>query len=93
MAVSNAIGSNVFDILLGLGLPWAISTICLHQPVAVDAADLGPMAAILFGTLAVIVATVRATRFTLNKGVGLLFFALYVLFCAYILLQEFGAIR
>jgi Ca2+/Na+ antiporter len=25
MAVSNAIGSNVFDILMGLGLPWTIS--------------------------------------------------------------------
>jgi sodium/potassium/calcium exchanger 4 len=26
MAVSNAIGSNVFDILLCLGLPWFIKT-------------------------------------------------------------------
>jgi len=26
MAVSNSIGSNVFDILLGLGLPWFLST-------------------------------------------------------------------
>lgn len=24
MAIANAIGSNVFDILLGLGLPWLI---------------------------------------------------------------------
>ena len=93
MAVSNAIGSNVFDILLGLGLPWAIATIGLHQPVAVDAANLGPMAFILFGTLAVVVATVRATRFTLNKAVGLLFFALYLLFCAFVLLQEFGVLH
>ena len=26
MAVSNSIGSNVFDILLGLALPWFIKT-------------------------------------------------------------------
>ena len=26
MAVSNALGSNVFDILICLGLPWFIST-------------------------------------------------------------------
>ena len=26
MAVSNAIGSNVFDILMCLGLPWFIDT-------------------------------------------------------------------
>jgi Ca2+/Na+ antiporter len=93
MAVSNAIGSNVFDILLGLGLPWAIATIGLHQPVAVDVGNLGPMAVILFGTLAIVMATVRATGFTLTKPVGLLFFSLYVLFCAYVLLQEFGVIR
>lgn len=29
MAVSNTIGSNVFDILVGLGVPWAIQTICV----------------------------------------------------------------
>ncbi|XP_047676142.1 sodium/potassium/calcium exchanger 4-like isoform X3 [Tachysurus fulvidraco] len=27
MAVANSIGSNVFDILVGLGLPWALKTI------------------------------------------------------------------
>lgn len=29
MAVSNSIGSNVFDILVGLGLPWAIKTLAI----------------------------------------------------------------
>lgn len=29
MAVSNTIGSNVFDILVGLGLPWALQTMCV----------------------------------------------------------------
>lgn len=28
MAVSNAFGSNIFDILLGLGLPWMLQTCC-----------------------------------------------------------------
>lgn len=33
MAVSNAIGSNVFDILLGLGLPWLVSSLLFGVPV------------------------------------------------------------
>lgn len=29
MAISNSIGSNVFDILVGLGLPWMLQTLCI----------------------------------------------------------------
>ncbi|KPP67194.1 sodium/potassium/calcium exchanger 3-like [Scleropages formosus] len=29
MAVSNSIGSNVFDILMGLGLPWTLQTLAI----------------------------------------------------------------
>lgn len=35
MAVSNAIGSNVFDILICLGLPWFLSTVIVHPGVPV----------------------------------------------------------
>ena len=37
MAVSNAIGSNVFDILLGLGLPWTLGTLIFQKPIEVPA--------------------------------------------------------
>ncbi|XP_042321420.1 sodium/potassium/calcium exchanger 3 isoform X2 [Sceloporus undulatus] len=30
MAVSNSIGSNVFDILIGLGLPWSLQTLAIN---------------------------------------------------------------
>lgn len=30
MAVSNTIGSNVFDILVGLGVPWALQTMAVN---------------------------------------------------------------
>jgi len=31
MAVSNSIGSNIFDILLGLGFPWALRTLIVDH--------------------------------------------------------------
>ena len=30
MAVANSLGSNVFDILIGLALPWFFQTCILH---------------------------------------------------------------
>ena len=36
MAVSNAVGSNVFDILLCLGLPWFIKTVIISPGTAVE---------------------------------------------------------
>lgn len=37
MAISNSIGSNVFDILVGLGLPWALQTLCIDYGSIVSA--------------------------------------------------------
>ena len=35
MAVSNALGSNVFDILFGLGLPWSLYYITTGKEIQV----------------------------------------------------------
>ena len=42
MAVSNAIGSNVFDILLGLGLPWMLGTLIFGEDIPVPAPSPAP---------------------------------------------------
>merc|ERR1712157_575400 len=36
MAVANAVGSNTFDILLGLGLPWFLKSAIDQKPIPVD---------------------------------------------------------
>lgn len=36
MAIANAIGSNVFNILLGLGGPWLVSSLVSGEPTAVS---------------------------------------------------------
>jgi len=37
MAISNSIGSNVFDILIGLGLPWTLQTLAIDYGSTVSA--------------------------------------------------------
>ena len=92
MAVSNAIGSNVFDILLGPGLPWALGALINGEPVHVDSNNLLPLTLILFGTLIAVYLTAAFSGFKLTKCVGFIFFAMYFLFVAYSLLSEFGQI-
>ena len=94
MAVSNAIGSNVFDILLGLGLPWMLSGLIWPDlpGVSVDATALVPLSIILVGTLVAVYLVALLSGFRLTKCVGLIFFSFYFIFVAYDLLHEFDMI-
>ena len=94
MAVSNAIGSNVFDILLGLGLPWTLSGLIWSDQagVPVDAEALMPLSIILIGTLFAVYLVALVSGFRLTKCVGLIFFSFYFIFVAYDLLHEFDKI-
>lgn len=92
MAVSNAIGSNVFDILLGLGLPWSLSCLVYGSSLAVDAENLEPLSIILISTLAAVYLVTFFSGFKLTKCVGAVFFSFYFIFVTYNLLHEFGYI-
>merc|ERR1719183_154466 len=92
MAVSNAIGSNVFDILLGLGLPWMLNGLIYGVSLKVDAENLVPLSFILVGTLAGVYFSALCNGFYLTKPLGLFFFSLYFVFVAYNLLHEFNFI-
>ncbi|MEZ4768116.1 MAG: calcium/sodium antiporter [Caldilineales bacterium] len=47
MAVANAVGSNIFDILVGLGLPWLLALVLLKEKVFIGTEDLWASAVIL----------------------------------------------
>lgn len=51
MAICNAVGSNIFDILIGLGLPWLICIAALGHTVHVGTADLLSSTFVLLGTV------------------------------------------
>merc|ERR1712167_30302 len=91
-SVSDAIGSNVFDILLGLGIPWTLNGLIYGVSLDVDAENLVPLSLILIGTLAGVYLVSLCVGFNLSTPVGIFFFSLYFGFVAYNLLHEFHVI-
>eukprot|EP00164_Ancoracysta_twista_P007942 GFYU01011386.1.p1 GENE.GFYU01011386.1~~GFYU01011386.1.p1 ORF type:complete len:517 (+),score=138.24 GFYU01011386.1:173-1723(+) len=92
MAVSNAIGSNVFDVMICLGVPWLMSNIIYWKPVEVSNEGLGIYMLILFFLLGAIFSIIIFSRWRLFPAVGFMLFALYGLFVLYSLLSQFGVI-
>jgi len=84
MAVANAIGSNIFDIWLGLGLPWLIILPTkAGKKVTLDTAQLMPSIGILFGVLGLYYLTLLCNRWRLTRRVGATFLVVYALFACY----------
>ncbi len=74
MAVANAIGSNIFDVLVGLGLPWLVALTLVGRPfVAVGTHDLFLSVLILMGTVALLFFFLYTDRLLSRKeGIALL---------------------
>jgi len=71
MAVCNALGSNIFNILLGLGLPWLIKVIGTGEPYKVPDFDhIGEPILLLLGFLAVFIAILILGQWKLKPSVG-----------------------
>ncbi|KAG7383716.1 hypothetical protein PHYPSEUDO_003395 [Phytophthora pseudosyringae] len=83
MAVSNALGSNVFDILFGLGLPFLLSNLVYSETVSVSGDDLDVSIAILFAVLLFVVVVLVSSRWKLYPlacAFLLMLYAAYVVF-------------
>ena len=91
MAVSDALGSNIFNILVGIGVPYFI---LLQRNVgdslAVDSQNLTPSITLLFGTLIAVVVAMAAFSWKVNRYLGIAFISVYLLYILYNLLQIIG---
>lgn len=76
-AVSSSIGSNIFDIAVGLGLPWLLFTAVYGESVVVAASDLFVSLIILVAVLAVIIGTIKLQGWVLGPTTGAFFIFLY----------------
>ena len=87
MAVSNAIGSNIFDIFIGLGLPWFLKSIITNHNIATSTDGLGVAVGLLLGSILLILFALMYKKWTLNKGLGYTLVLLYILFVIWELLD------
>ena len=84
MAVANAVGSNVFDIWLGLGLPW-LCYLSWQKPtyILVNTDELLPSALILLGVLIFYIVSVSSNKFRLTKQMGYVYIVFYGVYALY----------
>lgn len=90
MAVSNAIGGNMFDILICLGLPWLLKTTILDLGGYVEVVNGGIVftSMSLFGTGIVALVVIALNKWRLNKCLGVMYLLLYVVFTAIAILLD-----
>ncbi|XP_041853326.1 sodium/potassium/calcium exchanger 1 [Melanotaenia boesemani] len=81
MAVSSSVGSNIFDITVGLPVPWLLySAIHGFSPVAVSSNGLFCAIVLLFLMLLFVIISIAACKWKMNKGLGFTMFLLYFIF-------------
>ncbi|XP_036290055.1 sodium/potassium/calcium exchanger 2 isoform X3 [Pipistrellus kuhlii] len=89
MAVSSSVGSNIFDITVGLPLPWLLFTM-IHrfQPVAVSSNGLFCAIVLLFIMLLFVILSIALCKWRMNKVLGFIMFGLYFVFLVLSVLLE-----
>ena len=80
MAVSNAIGSNIFDILVGLGLPFLIAMLIHGGTITAQGQNLMASSIILFASLVAFTILLLINRWKVNWVIGSILLGLYVFY-------------
>jgi len=97
MAVSSSIGSNIFDVLIGLPIPWFLYTGILRpaigesygpQNVLIQSEALAFMILLLFVMVALVITTVHLSGWILSTRLGMAMMGLYFLFLVIALLLD-----
>ncbi|XP_033922307.1 sodium/potassium/calcium exchanger 5 isoform X1 [Melopsittacus undulatus] len=93
MAMSNIVGSNVFDMLC-LGIPWFIRTAFINTsgPVEVNSSGLTYTAISLICSVVFIFLAVHLNGWKIDKKLGAICLALYLVFTVLSILYELGII-
>ncbi|XP_015907106.1 sodium/potassium/calcium exchanger Nckx30C-like isoform X2 [Parasteatoda tepidariorum] len=88
MAVSSSIGSNIFDVTVGLPVPWLLSALAFG-PVKVSSTGMACSIIILFAMLIFVIVSIAIFKWKMNIGLALVMFLLYFAFVAMSLVLEY----
>ena len=89
MAVSNAIGSNIFDILVGLGLPFLIVMSLSGEKIQAGG-DLMSSTLILSASVLLLILLLVVMKWRVGKFTGFLLLAAYVFYVLHEILKLYG---
>lgn len=81
MAVSNAIGSNIFDILVGLGLPFIVVMLISGETIEAGG-NLQSSSAILFISVVLLFVLLLVSKWKVGKLTGIILLGLYLFYLA-----------
>jgi K+-dependent Na+/Ca+ exchanger-like protein len=87
MAISNALGSNIFDILLGLGLPWLVLIISNGQGFSVSGSNITSHIFVLLASVVGMFGVFLITKWRVNRFVGVIFLAAYFAYLVSAIMQ------
>merc|ERR1712107_620569 len=90
MAVSSSIGSNIFDVTVGLPIPWLIFLVLPGRPSAypVGSEGLFTSIAMLMGMLVGTIGVIMINKWVLNKWLGLMMLLLWTITTVYSIYAE-----
>ncbi|XP_076869650.1 sodium/potassium/calcium exchanger 2-like [Brachyhypopomus gauderio] len=89
MAVSSSVGSNIFDITVGLPFPWLLYSM-MHslKPVTVSSNGLFCAIVLLFLMLLFVIISIAACKWRMSKLLGFFMFLLYFVFLVFSVMLE-----
>lgn len=80
MAVANAVGSNTFDINVGLGLPWMLFILFTGRSIPVVTENLSSSIVLLFATVIALLFLLIVKKWEIGRYAGVLLIAGYIFY-------------
>jgi len=90
MAVSSSVGSNIFDVTVGLPFPWFLYSVLFTTPIQVNSEGLGCSIILLFSMLLLVFTCILCSGWKMSKLLGVSMFVLYFIFVGVSLSFEYG---